>query len=115
MARPVIFQAPPSPPCILRFSTDIHRHRSSIPAILFAMALALTLAPGLRAAGDLVEQFEKEVRPVLVEQCYKCHGPEKQKGGLRLDRKGSLLGGGDSGEPAVVPGKSAESQLVARI
>lgn len=55
------------------------------------------------------------MRPVLEESCFKCHGQEKQKGGLRLDRKADMLGGGDSGEPAVAPGKSAQSSLVARI
>ena len=62
-----------------------------------------------------MEQFQKEVLPVLEGSCFKCHGAEKQKGGLRLDRKQDMLGGGDSGEPAITPGKSAESPLVARI
>ncbi len=55
--------------------------------------------------------FEKEVRPLLAENCVKCHGPEKQKGGLRLDSRESVLQGGESG-PAVVPGKLDESLLV---
>ena len=45
--------------------------------------------------------FEASVRPVLVEQCLKCHGPTKQSGGLRLDSRASILEGGDAG-PAVV-------------
>jgi mono/diheme cytochrome c family protein len=72
-------------------------------------------AAGAQAAEDLVVQFQKEVLPVLEESCFKCHGAEKQKGGLRLDRKQDMLGGGDSGEPAIAPGKSVESPLVARI
>jgi mono/diheme cytochrome c family protein len=99
----------------LRFSTVIQRDRFSVPAILYALALAFLPALRLKAAVDLVEQFEKEVRPVLAEQCFKCHGPEKQKGGLRMDRKADMLAGGDSGEPAIMPGKGAESALVARI
>src|SRR5204862_4904482 len=55
------------------------------------------------------------VRPVLEESCFKCHGPDKQKGGLRLDRKSDMLSGGDSGEPAIALGKSAESLLFSRI
>src|SRR5262249_42128254 len=42
---------------------------------------------------------------------YECHGPEKQKAGLRLDQKAAALKGGDSG-PLVVGGKSAESLLI---
>jgi len=44
--------------------------------------------------------FEKRVRPLLIKSCYKCHGAEKQQGGLRLDSRASILKGGDSG-PAV--------------
>src|SRR5687768_5466097 len=55
--------------------------------------------------------FERQVRPVLVQRCVKCHGAEKQSGGLRLDRAAAALGGGDSG-PAIRPGKPDESLLV---
>ncbi len=64
------------------------------------------------ADGDL-EFFEKKIRPVLVERCYKCHSSSssKPKGGLRLDHRASVLGGGDSG-PAIVPGKPDASLLL---
>ena len=60
------------------------------------------------AAADF---FEKKVRPVLVESCVECHGPRKQRGGLRLDSRAALLAGGDSG-PVVVPGKPNASLLI---
>src|SRR3954467_15371251 len=41
--------------------------------------------------------FEKQVRPLLVENCFKCHGEKKQKGGLRLDARSLVLKGGDHG------------------
>jgi len=44
--------------------------------------------------------FEKEVRPLLIEQCSKCHGPKKQEAGLRVDFRSALLKGGESG-PAI--------------
>ena len=56
--------------------------------------------------------FRKEVQPLLAEHCVKCHGPEKQKGGLRLDRKAAALQGGDSEEPAIVPKHSSQSRLI---
>ena len=62
------------------------------------------LTGGARAAEDPLAQFEKEVRPLLADRCFECHGPEKQKGGLRLDQKASILGAGDSEAVAVVPG-----------
>src|SRR6185369_12484771 len=47
-------------------------------------------------AGEF-ESFEKNIKPLLQERCVKCHGPEKQKGGLRLDSRAELLRGGDDG------------------
>ncbi|AMV25357.1 Planctomycete cytochrome C [Gemmata sp. SH-PL17] len=61
--------------------------------------------------ADPTDHFEAKVRPVLVQHCIKCHGPEKQKSGLRLDSKTGWQTGGESG-PALVPGKSAESLLI---
>ena len=59
--------------------------------------------------------FEEQVRPVLVEQCFKCHGDKKQESGLRLDSRASILRGGDSGEAAAIPGDSEKSLLVKSI
>jgi mono/diheme cytochrome c family protein len=89
--------------------------------IVFRMFALVLIASPLQAAADDTpippEQamfFETKVRPLLVEQCQKCHGPDKQKSGLRLDSLTAALSGGDSG-PAVVPGKPAESLLVTAI
>ena len=58
--------------------------------------------------------FGVDVEPLLKAHCHRCHGAKRQKGGLRLDSRELLLTGGDSG-PVVVPGKSAASDLVARV
>ena len=58
-----------------------------------------------------VEFFEKKVRPILITRCQGCHGADKQKGGLRLDARATVLAGGSTG-PAVVPGNPKESLLV---
>ncbi|HWL10636.1 MAG TPA: DUF1553 domain-containing protein [Planctomicrobium sp.] len=60
---------------------------------------------------DQIQFFEKSVRPLLVEHCYKCHSEKSQKGDLRLDSRGHLLLGGDSGA-AIQPGKPEESLLM---
>ena len=78
------------------------------------LILLITAGIGRHAGGATPEQlrfFETSVRPLLATRCYKCHGSEKQKGGLRLDSLSHLLRGGESGA-AVVPGKPAESLLV---
>lgn len=86
-----------------------------------SFTIGLTLGLGLSRpaladdpSADALKFFESQVRPVLVQNCQKCHGPEKQKGGLRLDSKAATLEGGETG-PAVVPGKPEESLLVEAI
>ena len=56
--------------------------------------------------------YQKDVAPILANHCVKCHGEEKQKSGLRLDQRPLMLKGGDSGLPAVVPGKPERSFLL---
>lgn len=60
------------------------------------------------------EFFETRVRPVLAAQCYKCHGPAKQLGGLRLDSLEATLKGGARG-PALAAGKPEKSLLLKAI
>jgi mono/diheme cytochrome c family protein len=74
----------------------------------------LALSRALAITPEETEFFEKHVRPVLAEQCYKCHGPEKQKAELRLDSREAVLKGSDIG-PVVVPGKPEESSLIKSI
>ncbi len=60
------------------------------------------------------EFFETRVRPVLAMHCLECHGPDKHKGGLRLDGRDAMLRGGEAGR-VVVPGKPDESRLIEAI
>ena len=59
-------------------------------------------------------QLSVEARGVLAHSCTKCHGQQKQKGGLRLDTKEAALKGGDDGA-VLAPGKPAESELLRRV
>ncbi|NNE93774.1 MAG: DUF1549 domain-containing protein [Verrucomicrobiales bacterium] len=58
--------------------------------------------------------YLSEIKPLLKEKCYACHGVLKQKGGLRLDTVELILKGGKSG-PALVPGDPAGSSMVVRV
>ncbi|GAB4138016.1 MAG: PSD1 and planctomycete cytochrome C domain-containing protein [Planctomycetaceae bacterium] len=58
--------------------------------------------------------FARDIKPIFANHCVKCHGPEKQEGGLRLDHRDPALRGGDSGA-LFVSGKSKESELIRRI
>ena len=58
-----------------------------------------------------LDLFKKQIRPVLVDQCLKCHGGKKTEAGLDLTDRAPLLKGGDSG-PAIIAGKGKDSLLV---
>jgi mono/diheme cytochrome c family protein len=85
------------------------------PLALFArLGLADEAKPPAAPTQPTAEQvqfFETKVRPVLANNCYKCHGPDKQSNDLRLDSLAAMRKGGLSG-PAVVPGKPEESLLI---
>lgn len=65
-----------------------------------------------KLSPEAVQFFESKIRPVLVDQCYRCHSIDGQsvRGGLSVDHRDALLAGGASG-PAVVPGNLEESVL----
>jgi hypothetical protein len=81
--------------------------------LLAAAALGVLAGSGLSQDGAAkpAPDFARDVLPVLKEQCWSCHGPSKQKGGLRLDVRTRAFAGGASGR-VLVPGKAAESRLV---
>src|SRR5262245_15594623 len=75
----------------------------------------LTLPLGLLLSAAPAERpvdFARDIQPILQLRCQGCHGPDKQRGDLRLDSRAAALRGGDSRGPAIVPGKSAASPLI---
>jgi cytochrome c553 len=83
--------------------------------IAFTVILTLNLPLPALAQQDVrkVEFFEKQVRPILAEHCYKCHGtPGKpHKGMLNLADRTAAFAGGSSG-PAIIPGSPEKSLLI---
>lgn len=83
------------------------------PTIL-VLTCALPCLADTKADPAAIEFFEKQVRPVLAEHCYECHGAKKQSGGLRLDNKASLFKGSENG-PIVVSGEPDNSPMILAI
>src|SRR4051794_27890469 len=91
----------------------MYRHHA---IVLVAAALTAAAPPAARgqdkpAPPEQVRFFETSIRPLLVEHCQKCHGPQKQRADLRLDSRARILQGGESG-PAAVPGHPDRSLLI---
>jgi hypothetical protein len=83
--------------------------------LLIACAVSLG-GHGFSAAADRLS-YNRDIRPILSENCFGCHGPDghDRKAGLRLDAPQPDDPPTDSGLAAIVPGKPAESELVTRI
>ncbi len=87
-----------------------------VPLALAAISADTSVKPATALTAAQAEFFEKHIRPVLAEKCYKCHSAdsEKVKGGLLLDTREGIREGGESGH-AVVPGDLKESLLIAAL
>lgn len=81
---------------------------SKIPVFVFGFVVATSVH-----AVD----FNRDVRPILAQQCFKCHGMDEhgRKGALRLDLRDFAIGKGKSGETAIAPGKPEASEVIKRI
>ncbi len=62
-------------------------------------------------AGSTID-FARDIRPLLERSCLDCHGEKKPRGGFSLRSREAVLKGGNTGEPAVVPGRSTASHLL---
>jgi mono/diheme cytochrome c family protein len=80
--------------------------------LLSASLLAARLASAADAPAKV--DFAKDIKPILAKSCVECHGPDKQKGKLRLDSREAAIKGGDAGT-SIVPGKADKSEFYKRI
>ena len=82
------------------------------PLVLFFSAYILSNAK-LKLSSKI--DFNREIRPILSEHCFACHGLDDPQGGLRLDFSEFAYKGGKSGFPAIVPGDLEESEIIQRV
>ncbi len=81
-----------------------------IPRTLLATVCVAVLS--MAGSEARAVDFEKEILPILEENCLDCHGPDKQKSEFRVDQRALMLKGGDSGLASLVPGDAAASFLI---
>src|SRR5688572_13307191 len=90
-------------------------HYVCMMAGVFLGGLAIppaTLAESATPGSESMDFFEAKIRPVLIENCYKCHSVDgKRKGGLWLDSRAGMLEGGESG-PVLAPGAPEKSRII---
>ena len=90
-------------------------HVAATSSIVFCLAVFADVRAEQQAKLDerSLEFFELRVRPLLIQRCYECHGPdaEQPKGGLRMSSRTAFLKGGDTGA-AIVPGDPQKSLLI---
>ena len=87
-----------------------------LKASLSVFACAV-LGAASASLGDEPVEFNRDVRPILANRCFTCHGPDSvtREAGLRLDQRDSATQPADSGEVPLVPGDASQSELMRRI
>ncbi|MEO2032008.1 MAG: DUF1553 domain-containing protein [Planctomycetaceae bacterium] len=85
----------------------MYRFGFAVPALMLMLGAAI---------GDDRVDFDRDIRRILSDNCFQCHGPaeENRAAELRLDRKASAFANAD-GEARIVPGMPSESELFRRV
>jgi hypothetical protein len=96
------------------------RKRAFLGVVISLICVALArpvMATGAEPTGTQKVAFARDVRPILADKCFSCHGPDasQRKGKLRLDNRRDATAAAASGSPAIVPGKLEDSELYRRI
>ncbi|MCX7403522.1 MAG: PSD1 and planctomycete cytochrome C domain-containing protein [Planctomycetia bacterium] len=103
---------------MIRLNNTPEQFPPAIPVRLSALILLMVSTAGPLVAAELKKiNFNSDIRPLLSDNCFQCHGPDdkKRQAGLRLDLREAALAINESGDAALVPGDLQASGLVKRI
>src|SRR6478672_1086458 len=91
--------------------------RLVITSLLLPLASSNQLTRAAEPPVPARIEFNRDVRPILSDNCFHCHGPDNnaRKAGLRLDLRDNAVKAAESGATPIVPGKPADSELSRRI
>ena len=102
----------------------VWRRQQAMPRLILAvfttwlawplLASPLPAAPLAAVTATDSAKYLRDIKPLLQNRCFSCHGALKQQAGLRLDTAAAMVRGGDSG-PAIIRGDSSKSLLIARV
>ncbi len=101
---------------VLRFYLQSCPRQKNLLAAFLGMSVALYGSVVIADDSDPVS-FNRDISPLLSENCFACHGPDKEQvaGGFRLDDRQSAISEADSGEIPIIPGKASESEIMWRL
>ena len=102
------------------FQQGVKRICGLIPAVTVTGFATLTISAAPTNSIDLTPnagavRFDRDVRPIFQQSCFRCHGPEKPKRDFRLDNRPAALKGGNDNTNDIVPGRSDRSKLIAYV
>src|SRR5437588_12362906 len=99
-----------------RITTCFSQSSALAVAGLACLTWSVRSAPNQSTGADKVD-FNRQIRPILAENCFKCHGPDEgaRKSKLRFDMRAEALKPAKSGKIAIVPGAPEKSEMIARV